>query len=105
MRTRTSTERNEKKEEKDQRGGKIETNKELKDTITDKDVFDDIDLFTLRGIRKITSPSSYPYIKIDGVEKIKRKVVYKFSSKDSVARKDNRFGLRRHVRKKELSFA
>jgi hypothetical protein len=53
--------------------------------ITDRNVYDDIDLFIMRGINKIETPNSYPYIKVDSLENAKR-IIYKISGKDSAER-------------------
>src|SRR5260221_5488400 len=69
----------------------IETN-ERNDAIKDKDVYDDIDLFNLQGLKQIKNPIKYPYIKIESLGN-QRKIIYKRSAKDSTERlyqkKDN----------------
>lgn len=58
----------------------------METNITDKEVFDDIDLYNLKGINKIATPLNYPYIKIDSLDKGKKRIVYKISERDSVER-------------------
>ena len=55
-------------------------------TITDKDVYDDINLFKLEGVNKISNPTKYPYIKIDSLSPNKKRVVYKKTKNDFVER-------------------
>jgi hypothetical protein len=49
------------------------------------DVYDDIDLFNLQGLKQIKNPTKYPYIKIESLNN-QRKIIYKRSAKDSVER-------------------
>ncbi len=57
-----------------------------KAVIIDRNVYDDINLFILRGLNQIAIPISYPYIKIDSLGASRKRVIYKISIKDSVER-------------------
>lgn len=55
--------------------------------ITDTNVYDDIDLFKIEGVRKIEKPTTYPYIKVEDLSKTEKRVVYINSKSDSIERK------------------
>ena len=52
--------------------------------IMDSNVYDDINLFKLEGIKLIKQPISYPYIKIEERNNHTKRIVYKRGSKDSI---------------------
>jgi hypothetical protein len=58
--------------------------------IYDLDVYDDINLFRLEGVNGIKKPVKYPYIKIEKVNDIEKRIVYKISNNDSI---ESRFKL------------
>ena len=54
--------------------------------IIDSNVYDDIDLFNLEGVKEIKHPTSYPYITIRDQGKLTKKVIYKYTATDSTER-------------------
>lgn len=67
------------------------TDKIQKPFTLNENVYDDIDLFKLQGIKKIRYPKKFPYIKIEETESLKR-VIYKQSFTDSVIREYKKEG-------------
>ena len=54
----------------------------MPETIMDSNVYEDIDLFKLEGIREIKKPINYPYIIIRSHGDFEKKIVYKRSLRD-----------------------
>ena len=68
--------------------------------------YDDIDLFQLKGIKKIENPVSYPYVKIENL-KNKKRIVYKRSGTDSVERvyrKENNYWTTSYTEKVDTGY-